>query len=167
MSARLTIPTTSRWLRPTTPRPTSRPPTTSITFVLKSYVETLVGSAANDVFRNITPDALNSGDVIHGSAGNDTLDAVLAISPSTPSVLSPPASRTSLSVITQSSFLPRLAITTSVTSVPLPLTPTRCKASPSGKTTAPALIDRQVSASLTTRSPRTSPLPWSKPIRAM
>lgn len=49
------------------------------TFVLKSYVETLVGSAANDVFKGITPDALNSGDVIHGGAGNDTLDAVLAI----------------------------------------------------------------------------------------
>lgn len=50
------------------------------TFVLKPAVETLIGSAANDVFKGITPDALNSGDVIHGGAGNDLLDVVLATS---------------------------------------------------------------------------------------
>lgn len=50
------------------------------TFVLKPAVETLIGSAANDVFKGITPDALNSGDVIHGGAGNDLLDVVLASS---------------------------------------------------------------------------------------
>lgn len=50
------------------------------TFVLKSYVETLIGSAANDVFKGITPDALNSGDVLQGGAGNDLLDVVLATS---------------------------------------------------------------------------------------
>ena len=50
------------------------------TFVLKPYLdETLIGSAANDVFKGITPDALSSGDVFHGGAGNDTLDAILAL----------------------------------------------------------------------------------------
>lgn len=51
------------------------------THVLSSGVETLIGSAANDVFKGITPDALSSGDVLHGGAGNDLLDAVLAATP--------------------------------------------------------------------------------------
>lgn len=51
------------------------------TFVLSTGVETLIGSAANDVFKGITPDALSSGDVLHGGAGNDLLDAVLAFTP--------------------------------------------------------------------------------------
>lgn len=51
------------------------------TFILKSGVETLIGSSANDVFKGITPDALSSGDVLHGGAGNDLLDAVLAATP--------------------------------------------------------------------------------------
>lgn len=51
------------------------------TFVLSAGVETLIGSAANDVFKGITPDALSSGDVLHGGAGNDLLDAVLASTP--------------------------------------------------------------------------------------
>lgn len=51
------------------------------TFVLSSAVESLVGSSANDVFKGITPDALSSGDVLHGGAGNDLLDAVLAFTP--------------------------------------------------------------------------------------
>jgi hypothetical protein len=32
------------------------------------------------VFKGITPDALNSGDVLQGGAGNDLLDVVLATS---------------------------------------------------------------------------------------
>lgn len=51
------------------------------TFILKTGVETLIGSSANDVFKGITPDALSSGDVLHGGAGNDLLDAVLAATP--------------------------------------------------------------------------------------
>lgn len=50
------------------------------TFYLNTGVETLIGSAANDVFKGITPDALNSGDVLQGGAGNDLLDVVLATS---------------------------------------------------------------------------------------
>lgn len=49
------------------------------TFYLKAGVETLIGSAANNVFKGITHDAFNNGDVLDGGVGNDTLDVILAI----------------------------------------------------------------------------------------